>query len=137
MDWILLQPGSVIALTQVLLLFVVAFYLLSIKHKTRGTWLLAIAFGVLGLAWLLFGLAPSLYTALPFQTDPLDELMIPFFLYVLLHFAYNSIIKFFQVDEMASSTLVCSLFMRRPYTSDSALAQDDPASVRPCASSRR
>ena len=50
--------------------------------------------------------------------------------------AYNSIIKFFQVDEMASSTLVCLLFMRRPYTSDSALAQDDPASVRPCASSR-
>ena len=89
MDWFLLQPFSVLALTQVLLLFVVALYLLSIKRKTRGTWLLALAFGLLGLAWVQALAGLSLTISLGLGLDPFDDLVIPLLLYVLLHFAYT------------------------------------------------
>ena len=88
MDWFLLQPFSVLALTQVVLLFIVALYLLSIKRKTRGTWLLALAFGLFGLAWVQLLLGHTVTVSLGFEIDPFDDFAIPLLLYVLLHFAY-------------------------------------------------
>ena len=95
----LLQPLSILALTQSLLLFIVALYLLSIKRKTRGTRLLAIAFGIISLTWLEDVLRLSLYTPLPFDIDPLDELTIPLFSYTLLHFAYSFVSNPFRRES--------------------------------------
>ena len=89
MNLFLLQPLSVLALTQALLLLIVCVYLLSIKQKTGSTWLLAIAFGLLGLNWLQGAVDLSFYATLPFETDPLDELLVSLVLYVLLLFAYS------------------------------------------------
>ena len=82
MDWYLLQPGSVLALSQAMLLLVFGLYLLSIRPKSRGTLLLAIVFGILGLLWLerevvgiSFFFLWSLY------------IILPIVFYLLLHFA--------------------------------------------------
>ena len=88
MDWFLLQPFSVILLTQGLLSFFITLYLLSIKPKTWASRLVAIAVATLTLLLLEKVLEISLYTPLPSNLFSLDELLRPIIFFALLHFAY-------------------------------------------------
>ncbi|MCH8962100.1 MAG: HAMP domain-containing protein, partial [Bacteroidetes bacterium] len=88
MDWFLLQPFSVILLTQGLLSFFITLYLLSIKPKTWASWLVAIAVATFTLLLLEKVLEVSLYTPLPFNLFALDELLRPIIVFAFLHFAY-------------------------------------------------
>ncbi len=89
MDWFLLQPFSVIVLTQGLLTFFITLYLLSIKPKTWASRLVAIALATITLSLLVKGLEFSVYTPLTFNPFALYEVLwINIIVFALLHFAY-------------------------------------------------
>ena len=88
MERFLLQPLFVLSLTQVLLLFTLTVYLLSRKQKTKGTWLLALAMGLLSIIWMQQMVDRSIYGQMSININAIDELVIPFVVYLLLHFSY-------------------------------------------------
>lgn len=106
MDWFLFQPGSVRALTQLILSLVIALYLFGRKRKSLGTWLLGITFGAFSLAWLQLFFETTFYGTLPFAIGPLDELALPIVLYCLLFFAYTFVDNTFPREARIVLTLL-------------------------------
>jgi len=94
MDWYLLQPGSVLALSQAMLLLVFGLYLLSIRPKSRGTWLLAIVFVILGLLWLEREVV-GVFLLFLWST----YVILPLVFYLLLHFAYSFVYNPFRRES--------------------------------------
>ncbi len=90
MNWFYLHPWSLLALSQSILAFFVALYLVSIRHKTRAAWMLALFMGAFGLLWASEALVLSIPNdaLVPFNLDVLDAALAPLVLFGFLHFSY-------------------------------------------------
>jgi signal transduction histidine kinase len=88
-DSFLLQTSSVVALTQVVLSFVVAVYLATRRQKSRASWALVLCFGVMTVgAFASDAFIESLTIPLPPVAYWLDSYVGPAAIYALLLFSY-------------------------------------------------
>ena len=99
MERFLLEPLFVLSLTQVLLLITLTVYLLGRKQKTKGTWLLALAMGLLSIIWIQQMVDKSIYGQLNININAVDELVIPLVVYLLLHFSYWFLSNPFKLES--------------------------------------